>query len=106
MRTGGEPVFQAGSPRLRPLMDRLEAYLRELEDRASDREAGDVVLWPRTPIEPEKMQEIISGRVGAADDQTLHPRSRSNRIAAIAGGLADLGAIPPDATVMDIACGD
>lgn len=87
-------------------MSGLDAYLSELADRAAGRADRDVVLWPRTPIDAQRMQEIIAGRVGAADAQTLHPRSRSYRIAAIASALADLGLVAPDATVIDIACGD
>jgi hypothetical protein len=79
--------------------------LQALEARAAASDLADFYLWPRTPI-TDQIQDKIRERVGAADLELHHRRSRPRRILAHLNRLLQRGLLSPQFTVLDIACGD
>jgi hypothetical protein len=82
------------------------AYLREIEALGEGSELGELYLWPRTPVGPTDLQEVITRRVGASDYDTGDPRSRSSLVIGKLRDLQENEQLGDDFTLLDIACGD
>jgi hypothetical protein len=90
-------------------LDWPASYFAEIEARGEGFEYEALYLWPRTPIGPTDLQEVIARRMGGASDYDVsNPRSRS---ALIIDKLQELLADPASGLtdgfrLLDIACGD
>ena len=87
-------------------MTGLDAYLAELEAGLDESKVDSGLLWPRTPLDGEEYQERISQRVGVSDVAVDDPHSRPNRMVRLIARLRDVGVVPADFSLVDIACGD
>jgi hypothetical protein len=79
-------------------------YLAALEQQATVSQPADYYLWPRTPL--GDIQGRTLQRVGASDFDVRVPYSRPALILKLLNTLRSQGRIPPDFSILDIACGD
>jgi hypothetical protein len=88
--------------------DWAASYFAEIETQGEGSEYEQLYLWPRTPIGPTDLQDVITRRIGASDFDVGDPRSRS---ALIIAKLRQLLADPASGLtdgfrLLDLACGD
>jgi hypothetical protein len=83
----------------------LDDFLKEVEGRAATSDLAQYYLWPRTPIGDE-IQDRIRQRVGAGDLDRSNPSSRPAVILRFLKDRIAAGALPANASILDIACGD
>ena len=82
-------------------------FLKKLEIMSSDIKLEDKVLWDDTPIDTKKIQDHIERLfTGVSDFDRDNEKSRPFGVLKAIKELVTSNQIPPNFTLLDIACGD